>query len=68
MTIEALEPGTYRANDGTLIHCRQGADGSLRFDHDDGTRAAIGELAVKLSDDPDWPDAPRATDVLLLID
>ena len=68
MTIALLEPGTYRTHSGTLVHCRPCADGSLRFDHEDGTRAAPGELVVKLSDDPDWLDAPRMTEPLLFAD
>ncbi len=70
MTIATREPGTYRTTSGTLVHCRQEPDGSLRFEHEDGTPLRIDELMVKLSDDPDWPDEPhpRALDPLLFAD
>ncbi len=69
MTIATPEPGTYRTTSGTLVHCRREADGSLRFEREDGTAPRIDELMVKLSDDPDWPDAPqRNVDALLFSD
>jgi hypothetical protein len=69
MTNAVLEPGTYRTSAGTLVHCRQRADGSLRFEREDRTRGVRDDLMVKLSDDPDWPDAAsRLPDPLLLAD
>jgi hypothetical protein len=56
-----LAPGTYRARNGDLIHCRDDFEGhsAVEIEHHDGslTRADITVLreAVRVSDDPDWP-------------
>ena len=68
MTLQLLEPGTYRTNNGALIHCRRCADGSLRIERDNGERLPADDMMVKLSDDPDWPDAPRVFEPLLFSD
>jgi hypothetical protein len=56
-----LAPGTYRAKNGDLIHCRDDAKGhaQIEIEHDDGSLewadlTAIRD-AVRVSDDPDWP-------------
>jgi hypothetical protein len=55
------EPGTYRTPTGVLMHCRLGADGSVRIEIEDerapGRRSPSEDVAfVKLSEDPFWPD------------
>jgi hypothetical protein len=56
-----LSPGTYRAKNGDLIHCRDDQRGvtQIEVEHDDGsmTWADVTALrdAVRVSDDPDWP-------------
>jgi hypothetical protein len=55
------EPGTYRTSTGVLMHCRLGADGTVRIEIEDeralGRRPLSDDVAiVKLSDDPSWPD------------
>lgn len=63
-------PGTYRANDGALVHVRPAADGRLRVEVD-GSRRVIGSdlrVGVKLSDDPDWPDPAPVRMALLPAD
>jgi hypothetical protein len=56
-----LAPGTYRAKNGDLIHCRDDFEGhsAVEIEHHDGslTRADVTVLreAVRVSDDPDWP-------------
>ena len=56
-----LSPGTYRAKNGDLVHCRDDQRGhsQIEVEHDDGsmTWADITVLrgAVRVSDDPDWP-------------
>jgi hypothetical protein len=56
-----LSPGTYRAKNGALIHCRDDFTGhtQVEVEHADGstTAADITALldAVRVSDDPDWP-------------
>lgn len=62
----ALEPGTYRTQDGALIHCFHGQGDGLETECEDeyGVRLRIAQLcpygAVKLSDDPTWPDGIRS--------
>lgn len=59
-----LAPGTFRARNGDLIHCRDDFEGhtQVEVEHDDGsvTWADLTALrgAVRLSDDPDWPQRP----------
>jgi hypothetical protein len=64
-TARAIDPGTYRSEDGALIHVRPSAGGKMLVEVDGDTKARRGGLrvAVKLSDDPDWPDgsASRVT-------
>jgi len=63
-------PGTYRGNDGVLVHVRPSASGKLLFDVDGGRYTARTDLhvGVKLSDDPDWPDARPVRMALLPAD
>jgi hypothetical protein len=63
-------PGTYRANDGALVHVRPSASGKLLFEVDGGRNTARTDLhvRVKLSDDPDWPDAQPVRMALLPAD
>ena len=66
-----LSPGTYRAKNGDLIHCRDDSEGrsQVEVEHDDGsvTWADMTALrdAVRISNDPDWPlSHPRFVGVL----
>jgi hypothetical protein len=66
-----LSPGTYRAKNGDLIHCRDDHEGhsQIEVEHGDGstTRADLTALrdAVRVSDDPAWPVRhPRFVGVL----
>ncbi|OLC19490.1 MAG: hypothetical protein AUH33_05550 [Chloroflexi bacterium 13_1_40CM_68_21] len=63
-------PGTYRADDGVLVHVRPSSNGKLLVEVDGGRFAARTDLhlGVKLSDDPDWPDAAPARIALLPAD
>jgi len=61
-----LEPGTFRARTGALIHCREDFEGHTVVEIEDADgRTRWGDLAslrgaVRLSDDPDWPSTtPR---------
>ena len=56
-----LSPGTYRAKNGDLIHCRDDFEGhsQIQVEHSDGS-TTLADLtairdAVRVSDDPDWP-------------
>jgi hypothetical protein len=57
----ALSPGTYRAKNGDLIHCRDDVRGQVEVEveHDDGSMTwadmTVLRDAVRVSDDPDWP-------------
>jgi hypothetical protein len=64
-----MDPGTYRAADGALIHVRPSPSGKTLVEVDGGS-ANRGDLrvAVKLSDDPDWPDGSFARMTLLHAD
>jgi hypothetical protein len=64
-----IDPGTYRTEDGSLIHVRPTTAGGMRIDVD-GPRAKPGDLrvGVKLSDDPDWPDGTTSRVTLLHAD
>jgi len=61
-TAPAIDPGTYRSEDGALIHVRPLRGGKMLVDVDGDARGKRGDIrvAVKLSDDPDWPDGPAA--------
>ncbi len=63
MTAPLREPGTYRTTAGTLIHFRPTPDGRIALDlevEDDNLRGRLGgDLLVKLSDDPYWPDVQQ---------
>ena len=63
-------PGTYRANDGGLVHVRPSAGGKLLLEVDGERFAARTDLhvGVKLSDDPDWPDTEAVRMALLPAD
>jgi hypothetical protein len=56
-----LSPGTYRAKNGDLIHCRDDSSGrsQVEVEHHDGTMTwadlTVLRDAVRVSDDPDWP-------------
>lgn len=56
-TASSIDPGTYRTEDGALVHVRSSAGGRVRVEID-GRQSDPGRLRVgtKLSDDPDWPD------------
>jgi hypothetical protein len=57
----ALSPGTYRAKNGDLIHCRddEKGHGQIEVEHHDGSMTwadmTVLRDAVRVSDDPDWP-------------
>jgi hypothetical protein len=61
-------PGTYRADDGALVHVRPTAGGSFLVEVDGETRRATLRVGVKLSDDPDWPDPAPVRMALLPAD
>ena len=63
-------PGTYRLDDGALVHVRPPSSGRLIFEVVGPTRGGRPNLrvGVKLSDDPDWPDAAPAHMALLSAD
>jgi hypothetical protein len=66
-----IDPGTYRTDDGALVHVRQSANGRIRVDVDGANRAqkrGAVRVGVKLSDDPDWPDGSRSDMTLLHAD
>jgi hypothetical protein len=69
-TVAAIDPGTYRTDDGALIHVRPSPSGKMRIDIDGDTKSKRGDLrvAVKLSDDPDWPDGSGSRMTLLHAD
>jgi hypothetical protein len=71
MTAQLREPGTYRTTAGTLVHFRPTPDGDLVLELEDerATGKLFGEVLVKLSDDPYWPDVqPRFSDPELFAD
>ena len=66
-----IDPGTYRTDDGALIHVRRSAEGRtlVEVDGDKGKRERGDvRVGVKLSDDPDWPDDSRSSVTLLHAD
>jgi hypothetical protein len=65
----AIDPGTYRTADGALIHVRPSQSGKVQVEFD-GANGKRGDLhvAVKLSDDPDWPDGAGSHMTLLHAD
>jgi hypothetical protein len=69
-TAPAIDPGTYRTQDGALIHIRPSASGRMLIEFDGDTKSKRGDLrvAVKLSDDPDWPDGSASHMTLLHAD
>ncbi|MEX2046426.1 MAG: hypothetical protein WEE03_04635 [Chloroflexota bacterium] len=66
-----IDPGTYRAPDGRLVHCRRESDRlTIEVDQESTTYGvlALHDL-VLLSDDPDWPDWDHHhADVALFLD
>ena len=71
MTAPLHEPGTYRTTAGTLVHFRPTPSGELVLEHEDERVVTKlgGEILVKLSDDPYWPDVqPRLSDPELFAD
>jgi hypothetical protein len=66
----AIDPGTYRTRDGALVHVRTSASGKMlvEVDSDAKGRRADLRVAVKLSDDPDWPDGSASRVTLLRAD
>jgi hypothetical protein len=69
-TAPVIYPGTYRSEDGVLIHVRPSASGKMLVEVDDGAKGKGADLrvAVKLSDDPDWPDGSASHMTLLHTD
>ena len=69
-TAPAIDPGTYRSRDGALVHVRTSASGKMLVEVDGDTKVKRGGLrvAVKLSDDPDWPDGSASRVTLLHAD
>jgi hypothetical protein len=63
-------PGTYRTDEGTLVHVRPSPTGRLVVEVDSPVRGRRSDLrvGVKLSDDPDWPDGAPARMALLSAD
>ncbi|HEX9267634.1 MAG TPA: hypothetical protein VF965_09130 [Candidatus Limnocylindria bacterium] len=57
-TAPGIDPGTYRADDGSLVHVRPSASGNMLVEVEGGRPSKRGDMrvAVKLSDDPDWLD------------
>jgi hypothetical protein len=68
-TAPAIDPGTYRTDDGALIHVRPSASGKMLVEVD-GAKVARADVrvGVKLSDDPDWPDGSASRMTLLHAD
>jgi len=68
-TAQSIDPGTYRTEDGALIHVRPSASGQVQVEIDGG-KSNRGDLRVgaKLSDDPDWPDGSTSRMTLLHAD
>ena len=65
----SIDPGTYRTEDGTLIHVRPSAGGRVLVDIDSPkNRQGDLRVGVKLSDDPDWPDGAASRTSLLHAD
>jgi hypothetical protein len=64
----AIDPGTYRTADGALVRVRPSQSGKVQVEL--GAKGERGELrvAVKLSDDPDWPDGAASHMILLHAD
>ncbi len=67
------EPGTYRLACGHLLHCHPLAGGALLVlvESEAGcppTGPSIDSVAVKLSDDPDWPDGHMPRVAVLAFD
>jgi streptogramin lyase len=69
-TAPAMDPGTYRTDNGSLLHIRPSANGNVLFEVDGARSVARGDLriGVKLSDDPDWPDGSSPHMALLHAD
>ncbi len=69
-TAPAIDPGTYRTDDGSLIHVRPSASGRMLVEVDGVAKRAPGDVhvGVKLSDDPDWPDGSASRMTLLHAD
>ena len=69
-TAPAIDPGTYRTGDGVLVHVRPSASGKMLIEVDGDKRGKRTDLlvAVKLSDDPDWPDGSASRTTLLHAD
>jgi hypothetical protein len=68
-----LDLGTYRTTEGDLVHAWYDGDGALMAERE-GPRgwtpidpSAI-TTAVKLSDDPFWPEGERSMSDPLLVD
>ncbi|MGH2471454.1 MAG: hypothetical protein ACRDG6_03485 [Candidatus Limnocylindria bacterium] len=64
-----IDPGTYRTDDGDLIHVRPSAGGRVQVDVEGSSRKPGNlRIGVKLSDDPDWPDGSVSHMTLLHAD
>src|SRR5207247_5746416 len=64
-----IDTGTYQTSEGALIHVRPSQTGKTLVEVDDpsGKRGDL-RVAVKLSDDPDWPDGSSSHMTLLPAD
>lgn len=64
-----IDLGTYRTSDGDFVHCWYDASGVLMAERD-GPKGKVRvdprivTSAVKLSDDPHWPDEEPIQQVL----
>ena len=68
-TTPSIDPGTYRTDDGALIHVRPSASGKVLVDIEGGkSKQSDLRVGVKLSDDPDWPDGAASRTTLLHAD
>lgn len=68
-----LDLGTYRTRDGDLVHASYELDGSIKAEREGPkgwTRVDPSVItgAVKLSDDPFWPEGEHPTRGVLLVD
>jgi len=68
-TAPAVDPGTYRADGGALVHVRPSPSGRMLVEIDGVARSRDDmPLGAKLSDDPDWPDGSSSRMTLLHAD
>ena len=70
MTGRALDLGTYRTGDGDLVHLRYDSLGTLTAEREgpaghETVDPSVVTRAVKVSDDPWWPDEEPPEQILL---